>query len=336
MSAPAGVALLARLELDQRTDVVPFEVPAESDPVAVAAAVRWVADHPFGELTERIVDAANTIAGPWSSDAPSQVAACARLAREREPIAIELVRRFTTDLNRTVDLGAQEWWISAPDGSDGQGRARFGDFERVYGGGEFPWAGLWTVTDPPVEAHDELLSAWEILPGPITRWRLPVRADARVWEIRAPEDWSRLVRTYPTQARHKHGGWELPGPNQDLDDIGELLDVPGQNAARVDVASHLLPDWSAVAADYHGVHLTWAGFVTTEGRTCDLEAGAVTMLRYWGSERTLWLADVFGAPEPLTAPHLTGAVNGARGVDTTSDPVRHAADLATIAAALGH
>lgn len=335
LSAPGGAALLARLEIDQRTDVAPFEVAADSDPDAVARAVRWVAENPFGEVAERIVDAAETIAGPWTSGAPSRVAACVRLACERESIAIEVVRRFDADLNRPSALGAQEWWSSAPQPTSRQNRARFDNFEHVYGSGEYPWAGLWTVTDPPGEAHDALLSAWEIFPGPITRWRLPVRADARVWEIRRPEDWSRLVRTYPTPARHAHGGWALPGPNQHLDDIRGLLAVPGQNAVRVSSKTHLLPDWSAVAADYDGVHLSWAGFVTTEGRICDLEAGTVTMLRFWGSERTLWLADVFGRPEPLPAPRLSGRINDDRGADAFADPSRHAADLATLAAALG-
>ena len=51
---------------------------------------------------------------------------------------------------------------------------------------------------------------------------------------------------------------------------------------------------------YDGIHLSWAGFITGEGRVVDLGDGDVTMLRYWFSERTLWLGDVFG--EPLSAP----------------------------------
>lgn len=43
------------------------------------------------------------------------------------------------------------------------------------------------------------------------------------------------------------------------------------------------------------------------------------MLRYWHSERTLWLRDVFGEPEPLEAPLLTGVVSEAFGIDVTRD-----------------
>lgn len=83
------------------------------------------------------------------------------------------------------------------------------------------------------------------------------------------------------------------------------------------------------------VHLSWAGFLTTEGYVCDLEAGAVTMLRYWGSERTLWLADVFGDPAPLGAPVLSGRVNGDLGVDIRADQARQQRDLDVSMALLG-
>lgn len=38
------------------------------------------------------------------------------------------------------------------------------------------------------------------------------------------------------------------------------------------------------------------------------------MLRYWGSERTLWLHDVFGEPQTTDPPSLS-AVNGTESVD---------------------
>ena len=52
-----------------------------------------------------------------------------------------------------------------------------------------------------------------------------------------------------------------------------------------------------------GIHLTWAGFLTTEGFVDVDDAGTVSLLRYWLSERTLWLHDVFGEPtSPLPRP----------------------------------
>ena len=67
----------------------------------------------------------------------------------------------------------------------------------------------------------------------------------------------------------------------------------------------------------------------------ELSNGGVTMLRYWSSERTLWLADVFGAPEPLGAAHLSGSVCGATGMDAASDQVRRRKDLEELTTTLG-
>ena len=51
------------------------------------------------------------------------------------------------------------------------------------------------------------------------------------------------------------------------------------------------------------------------------------MLRYWRSERTLWLADVFGEPMPLPSPSLSGNVNDNRGADAAHDEPRRQRDL---------
>ncbi len=213
----------------------------------------------------------------------------------------------------------------------------FRDFSHVYGNGEFTWDGSWTVTDPLPEIHDDLISAWEMYPGPITRWRLPVRPEARVWIIDHPSDWVRLVESYPMVASGGHAGWELPGVNQRLADVQDLCAVVGQHAARATASHHVLPDWGAVACDYDGVHLSWAGFLTTEGYISDLVDGGVTMLRYWSSERTLWLGDVFGDPEPLSGPELPGRISGTIGLDSDwGDEVRKRADLRWMATTLGH
>jgi hypothetical protein len=97
----------------------------------------------------------------------------------------------------------------------------------------------------------------------------------------------------------------------------------------------VLPDWAAVRGDYDGVHLSWAGFMTTEGRVTELGDGSVTMLRYWGSERTLWLADVFEDPVPLSAPALSGRVNDDRGVSVRDDASRRVRDLGVLTSLLG-
>ena len=166
----------------------------------------------------------------------------------------------------------------------------------------------------------------------MSRWRLPVRAGARVVEIHRPADWVALVAAHPAVGRRGQEHWELPSANQQAADVADLLAVDGQAAARASYRWQLVPDWASVAAACDGVHLSWAGFLTAEGYVSDLGDGGVAMLRYWFSERTHWLADVFGEPEPLAAPVLDRVGSG---VDVRVDAGRRAADRAALAALLG-
>ncbi len=334
LAAPVGVALLDRIEALHRDEFRPFDAFPVSDPNAIQRGAAHVAHMTFGELLALALRAAQYLAGPWSPGAPNSLAYAFALATTRQPIAEAICERFGAALAEPFDPRSQQCWLS--DNPRGYVAERaFADFSRVYGNGEFTWDGFWTVTDPPVEAHDGLVSAWEMHPGPITRWSLPVRHGALLWTVDRPSDWVRLVETYPKVARGPHAGWELPGPSQSMTDVGALAAVRDQHALRTVVTRHILPDWEAVAQDYQGVHLSWGGFLTTEGYVADVGHGGVTMLRYWGSERTLWLADVFGDPQPLDAPELSGE-SGTIGLDASwGDDVRTAQDLADIATTLG-
>jgi hypothetical protein len=328
LAAPVGVALLDRLEAQVRTEEFrPFDAFPDSKPETVGEAARRVESMALGELLSHVLDAAQRIAGPWSGGAPTSLALSYTLAPARVEIAEAVWRRFSDDLIGPLEpLLEQQCWLG--DTSGWEKGTRYRDFTRVYGNGEFTWDGLWTVTDPPPEIHDGLISAWEMVPGPITRWCLPVNPDARLWTIAQPSDWVRLVESYPKVATESHSGWELPGPNQHLTEVRILSAVPNQHAVRSATSRHVLPDWVAVADDYDGVHLTWSGFLTAEGFVSDLADGGVTMLRYWGSERTLWLRDVFRAPEPLASPELSGSISGTTGQNAdTGDDARTVADL---------
>ena len=61
------------------------------------------------------------------------------------------------------------------------------------------------------------------------------------------------------------------------------------------------------------------------------------MLRYWRSERTLWLHDVFGDPEPLGALWIDpdDRREDPIVVDVTADAVRQAADVRHLRLLLG-
>jgi hypothetical protein len=326
VDSPAGVALLAAFEARERPDVAWFKSPTDSSPAAVEAAVRTVGSMSFGELCSVAVLAAEDLVGPWVPDAASAAAAAYRCADARRPIAAAIGERFDRELHAPMDPARQQWWTSAPRKDRAIGRRiLFQDYDDVYGNGEFTWAGLWTVTSPPRAVHDELVSVWEISPGPISRWRLPVNGHPSVYELHRPQDWVALVTAHPAEARRPHGGWELPGPNQSIERSG-LLELPHQKAAVGRLSRHVLPDWSQVAESFDAVHLSWAGFITTEGCVVATDDDEYTMLRYWGSERTHWLHDCLGEPEPLEAPALSGRVNGDLGISTIANDQRRAED----------
>jgi hypothetical protein len=302
-----------------------------SDPAAVDAAVEMVLAMDVGELFREIAAATTEDVGPWGDAAPETAAACYQHQDARAPIAEAVASRFSDGLHRTCDLEGQEWWTS-PGGSAAGLAPLFCEYGHVYQAGQFTWAGLRTMSAPPAAVHEHLPVDMGV---PIARWLLPVDPGARVFEIHRPGDWAELVQRYPSRARPDREGWELPGINQDRHVPFALWGVADQNAARREIRHHLVPDWAAVAEDFDGVHLSWAGVVTAEGFVNDLGHGDVSLLRYWFHEQTLWLADVFGAPEPLPAPSLDAHAAIDLPAEDTQALDRRRSDAALLQALLG-
>lgn len=298
MQAPLGVALLAALEGRVR-DAERFAWPDHgTSPSTVDAAVEHVEQISFGDFLDLAVFVGYVYVGPWNGDAAPTLATAYRYAANRRPIAEAIARRFGDQLHRPMDPHRQQWWSTTGDWQLSLAPL-FVDYERVYDPGQFTWAGLWTVTEPPAEIVEQLTGAWEMDDrGPISVVDLPVLPEARVFEIHREDDWATLVQRCPKPATDRLGGWELPGVNQRPNDLAELIAVPGQRGARLSVRDHLVPDWRSVAGEFDGVHLSWAGWLTSDGCITDLGDGDVTMLRFWFSERTHWLHDVFGEVPP--------------------------------------
>lgn len=340
VASPLGVTLLAVMESRTHRSEGRM-VSLESSPASVAATVEAIDSMSFGDFVDLAVLTGVIHVGPWMGDAPATAAASYRQVAARLPIAEAVGRRFGTQLHQPIDHDAQQWWWAVrPVGEPWLDRLAplFRDFDDVYGAGQFTLAGLWTVADPPTEAHEQLIAAWELETGPVGRWRLPASSQARVFEIHRPSDWASLVMDHPRDASPEpaHSCWELPTadrhpltdpaprwgwsahrsgplapnrwgvvfgvPNGGIapappTNVSALMAVPGQRAARTTIRRHLVPEWRSVAERYDGVHLSWAGFITSEGCITDLGAGDVAMLRYWFSERTHWLANVFGEPQ---------------------------------------
>ena len=332
LAAPVGVSVLAELVDRRMNDVwMPGMPPRRGRVFADTATV--LGDTTWGELLSAAVEAGLFRAGPWMSESPANLAAAYLEAAGRRGVAEEISERFGAIAHAALDPVVQQWWHSGSPDREFFTRPRFRRFDDVYESGQFTFGGIWTVSDPPPEVHRDLLSAWELEPDPVTRWHLPIERPVKVFEIHRPGDWVCLVTTYPATA-HGYTGWELPGLNQHRSDLDVLLTIEGQHAARTRMRHRLVPDWAAVAADYDGVHLTWAGFLTSEGYVSDLAGGDVTMLRYWFSERTLWLRDVFGEPIPLDAPR-SDVPDIVLGIDVRNDTRRRSDDTAVLRAQRG-
>lgn len=113
---------------------------------------------------------------------------------------------------------------------------------------------------------------------PLHPTRLHVAPDARVYEITSPRDWHRPARSHGDPATYT--GTDA-----------SLLSVAG-------VEHGIAPTWSAVAADWDAVHLTFGGILTSLYVPVTT-GGTTTTLWSLDSGRTLWLREVFTAREDL-------------------------------------
>lgn len=59
----------------------------------------------------------------------------------------------------------------------------------------------------------------------------------------------------------------------------------------------MIPDWSAVAGDYDGVHLTVLGYLATAGRALSVGT-SYTLLAGFEPDVTYWLNDVLEQVSP--------------------------------------
>lgn len=331
--APAGAVFLGRLEAQERQEVPWWEIPGHADLATMGDVIAGLQARPIGELLALAVAAAASNAGPWNPQAPTSVAKALRAASDRRPLAAAVVERLSAALNTPLDPTAQEWWWSPWPWEVTERFAPLGVAEHgsMRAWCTASWEGIWTVSSPPAELADELVDVWE-LDEQTSRWHLTVDESARVFEVTGPADWERLVSEYRTVGTVE-GHWELPNRNQG--DVEALAGLAGQRAMRTNIGEFLVPEWNAVAKDWDGVHLTWGGFMTTEGLVIEMGSSDVAMLRGWGSERTLWLNPVLGDPEPLERPPLTGRMNNNTGVDARTDFARRAEDYEWLKHRLG-
>ncbi|WP_369054614.1 hypothetical protein [Kineococcus terrestris] len=139
--------------------------------------------------------------------------------------------------------------------------------------------------DAPVRsgAHAVLAhGAGDWQPGyPVRQQRLRVAEHARVAEVHAPGDWHALVARCGDPATH-------PGSDPHLADSGEVDNGPA-------------PTWSALAADLDGVHLSFAGLLSSLHVPVTSAEVGTTSLWSWEHEGTHWVRSVFTGVSELAA-----------------------------------
>lgn len=172
-----------------------------------------------------------------------------------------------------------------------------------------PYSGTWWSTPP----HGLSVTCAELSDGsPSGLWfvedtlgwtratarRVPSPADARVLEIDGPDDWASLCRAHPVEvtASKRHDWYRATSGSRE----------PGWAGRWV------VPDWTAVAAHYEGVHLTYAGYLSSAGLAIPIEDptaddGARSLIAGWNPGATYWLRDLtdVGAPVEWTCVERT-------------------------------
>ncbi len=121
-------------------------------------------------------------------------------------------------------------------------------------------------------------------------WQLalvtPARGSGRVLELDATV-WADLCRRHPL----------------------EVTATSGADWARATgrAGRWVVPDWSAVAAEWDAVHLTIAQYLALAGRILDVSDGVASLVAGWSPDCTVWLTDavrLWGEPQPWALEQL--------------------------------
>jgi hypothetical protein len=257
-------------------------------------------------------------------------------APTRRPLAEAIVDEFSHRLQSVTSRPKQEWWLFTT--------AHWSDVQPLgkHPGHNPAWLTasancFFTVNPTPISMRGVLGLAWDESRDDLTRWAVTVAPTARIYEIQRPQDWAELATRHPDYSRTgSYEGWEInPHPRNRGFGWDELASIPDQRAGRQEVRRFVEPEWAAVAEEWDAVHLSWAGFLTSEGTISDLGDGDVAMLRGWGSERTLWLNPVLTDPTPIhpdpaDPPSKRWHDPGNRTVDLRLDPARLNEELALL------
>jgi hypothetical protein len=276
----------------ERPEVTPSDVTAAFDGVEIVA--------PTADQLRDALAASVGVARYWQEPDGNDVLAATPelrpvLARVAEALAAS---PYTSWWASSVDLEDQ-WtvpWRGAGSAADPQALLRdwreHVDEEERRSARERPadpraaWSGTWWSIPP-----FELVRTTRSLPGagPARLWfeedslggdeavAVPVEAfPARVIEIDGPEAWADLCRRHPLEvtASRRHDWFRTTGRD----------------------GRWVVPDWSRVAAEADGVHLTVAGYLAAAGRAIGIGGDAASVVAGWNPDETYWFRGALARP----------------------------------------
>ncbi len=141
-----------------------------------------------------------------------------------------------------------------------------------------PIAGTCTSRPVPPVPAVHLACAEDPSGEPVAVWSLRIAPGARIFEVREPADWGRLVEIAPLDVT--------------MSRLGDWRRWTGREGP------FYLPDWSVVAEHFDGVHVTIGGYLTTRSVPVPVADGS-SVLAGWDPDATFWLHDVTEALEQV-------------------------------------
>ncbi|MGW6694803.1 hypothetical protein ACWF62_13620 [Rhodococcus sp. NPDC054953] len=102
--------------------------------------------------------------------------------------------------------------------------------------------------------------------------RVSIPAGARVYEVDSAQAWAELCRRFPVEvtAQKRHDWYRTTGRS----------------------GRWVVPDWTRIADEYAGVHLTVAGYLAAAGTAIDVDADTASVIAGWTPDVTYWLTDI--------------------------------------------
>lgn len=272
----------------------PFVEPEVSSAQAAAA----LAEIPTPEITpariDRALEVAVDLAAYWQPPSGEDVlAAVSEMRPVLAPVAAAVARSGrAASWTRPVDHDAQStvtWEGASPFRTDTEAvlsewRANMAATEIQFAASAYSerLSGPWWSTPPGdlprttpsrgAEGPVGMSLVEDSLGWTSARTRTVTVPDGEVIEIDGPDAWASLCHRHPlvvTASRRNVWRW-----------------TTGREGVWVQ------PDWSALAKEAVGVHLTIAGYVATAGRVVELGGLGASVLAGWGPDETFWFGEV--------------------------------------------